>query len=277
MRRINLSGFINDKTMKYVLVLGEAGFGDRLQVLLEAMEYSKKTGRYLVVNWNDQIWNEKEGHDFYHYFSFTKDVKYIHFLDFLTILRVHRINRDFTIFPPCWNLEKNNLLKVKFNSKLYYNQKYNSFINDKLIKDIIKNKKEDFAENLVVLPGNGFRTYTYNFFNKIMLNQKYKEKIQNEPDFKNLCQEPYICIHLRGTDRSLKTKFNNNSNNSDEYVNFIMNKILMRENKNIKTLFICCDDNKLLELLKKREEIDGFRFYYHIDFPLKDKECRRKK
>ena len=70
MYRINVTQFIRDKTKKYVLVLGEAGFGDRIQVLLEAMEYSKKTGRYLVVNWNDQIWNEKEKHDFYHYFSF---------------------------------------------------------------------------------------------------------------------------------------------------------------------------------------------------------------
>lgn len=42
MKRINVKEFIEDKTKKYVLVLGEAGFGDRLQVLLEAMEYSKK-------------------------------------------------------------------------------------------------------------------------------------------------------------------------------------------------------------------------------------------
>lgn len=270
MNRINVTQFIKDKTKKYVLLLGEAGFGDRLQVLLEAMEYSKKTGRYLVVNWNDQIWNEKEKHDFHHYFSFTNDVKSIHFLDFLTILRAQERNNNFTIFPHCWNREKNKLITIKFNSKIYYNQKYNSFINNKSIQNIIKKKREDFSENLVIIPGNGFRSFTYSFFNKIILNQKYREKIQNEPDFKNLCQEPYICIHLRGTDRSLKTKFNNNSNNSDEYVNSILNKILMRENKNIKTFFICCDDNKLLDTFKKnRNEIaglSGIRFYYHIDF-----------
>ena len=270
MYRINVTQFIRDKTKKYVLVLGEAGFGDRIQVLLEAMEYSKKTGRYLVVNWNDQIWNEKEKHDFHHYFSFTNDVKFIHFLDFFTILRVQQRNRNFTIFPPCWNQEKKKLMNIKFNSKIYYNQKYNSFINNKSIENIIKNKNQDFSENLVIIPGNGYRSYTYSFFNNIILNQKYREKIQNEPDFKNLCLEPYICIHLRGTDRSLKSKFNNNSNNSDEYVNSILNKILTRENKNIKAFFICCDDNKLLDtFIKNKGEIaglSGLRFYFHVDF-----------
>lgn len=270
MYRINVKQFIDDNTKKYVLVLGEAGFGDRLQVLLEAMEYSKKTGRYLVVNWNDQIWNEKGKHDFHHYFSFTNDVKYIHFLDFFTILRAQERNNKFTIFPPCWNQEKNKLINIKFDSKKNYNQNYNLFINNKSIQNIIKDKKEDFSENLVIIPGNGYRNYTYSFFNKITLNQKYQEKIQNEPDFKNLCQEPYICIHLRGTDRSLKTQFNNNSNNSNEYVNSILNKILMRENKNIRSFFICCDDNKLLDTLKKnKNEMPGLselRFYYHIDF-----------
>lgn len=282
MYRINVKQFVEDKTKKYVLVLGEAGFGDRLQVLLEAMEYSKKTGRYLVVNWNDQIWNEKERYDFHHYFSFTNDVKYIHFLDFFNILRVQQRNNNFTIFPPCWNREKNKLINIKFDSKRHYNLKYNSFINNKSIQNIIKNKKEDFSENLVIIPGNGFRTYTYRFFNKIILNQKYQEKIQNEPDFKNLCEEPYICIHLRGTDRSLKTKFNNNSNNSDEYVNSILNKILMRENKNITSFFICCDDNKLLEIFKKNRKemsgLSGLRFYYHIDFlsKIKDVDLKHK-
>ena len=282
MNRINVREFINDKTKKYVLVLGEAGYGDRIQVLLEAIEYCKKTGRYLVVNWNDQIWNENGKHDFYHYFSFTKDVKSIHFLDFFTILRAEQRNRDFTIFPTCWNREKDKLMSVKFNSKIYYNQKYNSFINNKSVQNIINNKTDDFCETLVIFPGNGLRTYSYRFFNKIILNQKYREKIQNEPDFKNICQEPYICIHLRGTDRSLKSKFNNNSNNADEYVNSILNKILMRKNKNIKTFFICCDDNKLLDTFKKnRSEIaglSGLRFYYHIEFlsKIKDVDIKQK-
>jgi len=270
MNRINIREFIKDKTKKYILVLGEAGFGDRLQVLLEAIEYSKKTGRYLVVNWNDQIWNEKERHDFYHYFSFTNDIKYIHFLDFINILRVHTRDPSFIIFPRCWNREKKRLMNIRFNSKTYYNDMYNSFINNKSIHNIIKNKKEDFSEKLVIFPGNGMRSYTYKFFNKIILKQKYKEKIQNEPDFKNICKEPYICIHLRGTDRSLKSKFNNNSNNSDEYVKSIIDKIIFRKNKNIKAFFICCDDNKLLYSFKKNikdvDEVNGLQFHYHIEF-----------
>ena len=57
------------KSEKYTLLKGCEGFGDRLQCLLQAIEYCKKTGRTLIVDWEDEHWCHEEGKGFDYYFS----------------------------------------------------------------------------------------------------------------------------------------------------------------------------------------------------------------
>jgi hypothetical protein len=49
----------------YVLVKGAEGFGDRMQCLLQAVRYAKRTARTLVVDWRDDHWchDERTGFD----------------------------------------------------------------------------------------------------------------------------------------------------------------------------------------------------------------------
>ena len=44
------------KPEMYVLVKGAEGFGDRMQCLLQAVRYAKRTARALVVDWRDDHW-----------------------------------------------------------------------------------------------------------------------------------------------------------------------------------------------------------------------------
>ena len=44
------------KPEMYVLVKGAEGFGDRMQCLLQAVRYAKRTARTLVVDWRDDHW-----------------------------------------------------------------------------------------------------------------------------------------------------------------------------------------------------------------------------
>ena len=46
--------------MKFVLFKGVEGFGDRLQCLLYIIEYSIKTNRILIVDWNDIEWCQEK-------------------------------------------------------------------------------------------------------------------------------------------------------------------------------------------------------------------------
>ena len=55
---------------RYVLVKGAEGFGDRMQCLLQALRYAKRTSRTVVVDWRDEHWCHDGGRTgFGEYFS----------------------------------------------------------------------------------------------------------------------------------------------------------------------------------------------------------------
>jgi hypothetical protein len=53
----------------YVIVKGAEGFGDRLQCLLQAVRYAKRTSRTLVVDWRDEHWCHDGRSGFSDYFG----------------------------------------------------------------------------------------------------------------------------------------------------------------------------------------------------------------
>lgn len=56
--------------MKFAVLKGMEGFGDRLQCLLQAIRYATATGRVLVVDWRDSDWAHDKRLNFEHYFKF---------------------------------------------------------------------------------------------------------------------------------------------------------------------------------------------------------------
>ena len=54
---------------KYVLLKGVEGFADRLQCLLQVIDYAKKTGRILVLDWRDADWQHDPLECLWNYFT----------------------------------------------------------------------------------------------------------------------------------------------------------------------------------------------------------------
>ena len=50
--------------MKFVIFKGFEGFGDRLQCLLQIIQYSNITNRILVIDWSDEHWSKEKSGDF---------------------------------------------------------------------------------------------------------------------------------------------------------------------------------------------------------------------
>ena len=56
--------------MRYLIVKGIAGFGDRLATLGRGIWLAKLTGRTLVIDWSDSSWNhDQPAKGFWHYFN----------------------------------------------------------------------------------------------------------------------------------------------------------------------------------------------------------------
>jgi hypothetical protein len=56
--------------MRYLVVKGVAGFGDRLMTLGKAISLAMATGRILVIDWSDASWNhDQPAKGFWHYFD----------------------------------------------------------------------------------------------------------------------------------------------------------------------------------------------------------------
>lgn len=60
--------------VKYLVDKGCAGLGNRLITLLSAIDYARKTGRRLHVDWSDGMFGPKGQNVFYRYFELSKEV-----------------------------------------------------------------------------------------------------------------------------------------------------------------------------------------------------------
>ena len=81
--------------MKYLIVKGVAGLGNRLSTLAHAIGYAQKTGRTLLVDWSDGVYGIAGKNVFYPYFKLN-DVPYIKKIDDIS-------NEDLAdSYPPLW-------------------------------------------------------------------------------------------------------------------------------------------------------------------------------
>ena len=105
-----------DETDKFVILKSIEGFGDRLQFLLQCIEYSKKTKRILIIDWNDYMWGDTET-TFEHYLKLNN----IHTLSLKDFLKKYKSNM--TIIPTTWKNKLNKPISRSDNllSKEYYN------------------------------------------------------------------------------------------------------------------------------------------------------------
>ena len=143
--------------MKFAVLKGREGYGDRLQCLLQAIRYSTATGRILVVDWRDSDWTHDKRLNFEHYFKFDgiANFPYEAFEQYL------KSNLDhLSVTPKSW---KPRLLDDDY-EHFIYSPVFQMDNSDQMIWKIASWKAEDFDEDVVVLPVKGVRTFRYEDF-----------------------------------------------------------------------------------------------------------------
>jgi hypothetical protein len=166
--------------MKYLIVKGACGFGDRMESLKMCVKYALKFNLQIYVDWTDNIWSHS-GETFYTYFNL---------INIPVLKSIDDIPKDATVFPPQW---KGNL-----------KESYNTFgaIPTELALNYIDN--QPFNADVVVYTCNGYR-WIYgdsSFFANVfrLVDQRVIHKVKERQRLYDLKNK--IGIHLRGTDRA---------------------------------------------------------------------------
>lgn len=166
--------------MKYLVVKGWLGFGDRLESLKMAVEYAQKYKLKIYVDWTDEMWSHN-GENFYTYFKLLMP----------SLESLDDIPTEATVFPEYWK----DHMKDPLTQPLIDKQKEHG------LSLGILNKEYD--ADVVVFSSIGNRLLYPNseFFGKVFrvvepkIIQKIRERKQRYPIEKSWG------IHIRGTDR----------------------------------------------------------------------------
>jgi hypothetical protein len=169
------------REMKYLIVKGWLGFGDRLESLKMCVAYAKNNNLQIYVDWTDSIWTHGN-ESFYSYFKLV-NVPILNSID--------DIPSDATVYPPFWK----DKLKQPLTQEIFDKQtEYKINIGELLTK---------YDADVVVCSSIGKRTL-YNdssFFANIfrVIDPRITEKVKDRQSKYNL--KNCIGIHIRGTDR----------------------------------------------------------------------------
>jgi hypothetical protein len=163
--------------MKYLVVKGWLGFGDRLESLKMAVAYALKYNLAIYVDWTDSIWSHGE-ETFYTYFKLV-NMKILNSLD--------DIPSDATVYPEFW---KDNL-KLPITQELTVRPDINlGFLS------------VEYPSDVVVFSSIGYRTlYSDSSFFANVFRIVHPILLQNKVDLSKT-----LGIHIRGTDRISRRK-----------------------------------------------------------------------
>ena len=167
--------------MKYLIVKGWLGFGDRLESTIMAIKYAIDNNLQIYIDWTDNMWSHS-GENFYTYFNL---------INMPTLKSIDDIPEDATVFPPFWK----------------------GHLKDTLTQDMINNQKDNEI-NLGVLDkqynadvvvfctiGNRIHYGDYSFFANVfrIKDPRIVQEVRARQARYNLANT--IGIHIRGTDR----------------------------------------------------------------------------
>jgi len=106
---------------KFAVLKGVCGWGDRLQCLMQAIGYSRRTGRYLVIDWRDSDWTHDQNERVEKWFSI-KGVRTTPLSEFLNL-----DTGKLSVFPPVW---KSVLKSPEYQRWIYKPDFYNAADHD---------------------------------------------------------------------------------------------------------------------------------------------------
>lgn len=181
--------------LRFVVLKGAQGFGDRLQCLLQAIRYAEVSRRHLVIDWRDSDWTHNPEQPLHTFFSLDGIATFgLH--EFLSYWQAHA--HHLSVFPACWAPV---LTEASYPSWIYKDI-FHLPDNNASLNDICNYKAADFEADIVVYPGVGKRTFTYSDLNKLQLSNWAKERIQTFAQDNDLVSANYDIVHLRGGSKS---------------------------------------------------------------------------
>lgn len=206
--------------MKYLVVKGWLGFGDRLETLKMAVNYALTKKLKIYVDWTDEMWSH-HNETFYTYFKL---------LNMPVLESLDDIPEDSTFYPDYWK----------------------DHIKEPLTKDVIANNKldigilnKDYSADVVVVSSIGFRTLypDSSFFANVfrLIDERVISKLKHRRSKYPI--EKSWGIHIRGTDR-LRT------NKRTLSVQSIVTRVTMYGGLNGAKMVVVSDDKENVELWK---------------------------
>ena len=217
--------------MKYLVVKGWLGFGDRLESLKMAVWFAIEKKLQIYVDWSDSIWSHRS-ENFYSYFKLV-NMPILHSLD--------DIPADASVHPPYWK----DKLKSSLTQDIVNRQKELGLIIGTLNTGI------NIDADVVVFSSIGNRTLFNDsaFFANVfrVINPQILEELQQRQ--KGLDISNTVGIHIRGTDR-VRNDTRRNIGIQYMAVNALMNGTLSG-----KAMAVVSDDSQSIEVWK--------RFYPH--------------
>ena len=176
--------------MRFLVLKGVEGFGDRLQCLLQAVRYCKTTHRCLVVDWRDSDWTHDQSIPFEYYFQL-EGISSISLSCFLELLSCQT---GCSVFPEIW---ASRLTESGFESFIR-DPDYALPENGACINAIATGIAPDFAADVVVYPGIGPRAFDYADVLHVKPKDCILQSIQKIVNQYQLVADRYDVIHLRG-------------------------------------------------------------------------------
>lgn len=210
--------------MKYLIIKGWLGFGDRLESLKMGIKYALDYNLKVYVDWTDPLWSHGN-ESFYTYFKLV-NIPQISSLD--------EIPEDATVYPAFW---KENL-KRPFDKELQ--------LTGKSLGLELGMMSKPYDADVVVLSNCGKRTIYYDntFFANVFrvidsrVLSKVKERKQHFP------LSSMVGVHIRGTDK-FKTAHKRTLGVQYAAVNAVMNGAL-----NGVQMIVVSDDTESIKIWK---------------------------
>ena len=209
--------------MKYLVVKGWLGFGDRMESLQMAVNFALKFNLQIYVDWRDSMWTHGD-EDFYTYFKLVN----IPLLNSLS-----DIPEDATVYPTFW--------KGRLHEQLS-----NEFFNEHIKEEMhIGQLHKEYPADVIVSTLNNRTIYNdLTFFANVfrVIDPNVRSKLNERKQKLPLANA--WGIHIRGTDRT-------SSRNRDLSIQAIASNVTMHGGLNGVKMIAVSDDKECLAVWKR--------------------------
>lgn len=177
--------------MRFVVMKGMCGWGDRLQCLLQVIRYAKITDRWLVCDWRDSEWAVPSGPSLDGYIDI-HGIRHFRLNEFLAYISAY--DSELSVTPVGWRHRVDRIPERNF----LYRPIYSFDGGQEEIQRICAHDRPDFNEDIVIYAGVGKRTFNYSDFVNVHPARWVRDRLSFFAKELKLSKKGYRVVHLRG-------------------------------------------------------------------------------